>query len=73
MQENFYREHPDFKDSKTKTGLGWKIRMIKELTGMLLDIRSEDQMTNTGIWSNRVDQRYDIVPLVHLRRISTLT
>ena len=38
MQELFYREHPDFRHSKTKTGLGWTIRMIKELTGMMLDM-----------------------------------
>ena len=38
MQEHFYRDHPDYRHKKTCTGLGWAVRMIKELTAMLLEM-----------------------------------
>lgn len=36
IQELFYRGYPDYQHQKMHTGIGWKIRMIKELTSMLL-------------------------------------
>ena len=42
IQHRFYKEHPDLKDKKNCTGLSWTIRMMKELTGMLLEM-----------WANR--------------------
>ena len=38
IQEGFYRDHPNFKHCRTRTGLGWTIRMIKEFIAMLLDM-----------------------------------
>ena len=41
-QSTYYRELPDTSDKKTCTGLGWSIRLIKELTTISL-----------AMWKNR--------------------